>query len=287
MNIRIVTDSSCDLSPDLAEQLGVLVVPLYVRFGDEMYRERVTISDEEFYEKLLEGTVHPVTIQPGPNDFGEVYHKIAQEADGIVSIHISSKLSGTINSALLAKDIVKTDCPIEVVDSRTVSVALGLITITTAQAARQGKELQQVLEVAEDAIDNTHTLCLLDTLRYLQLGGRIGKAKALLGTMLNIKPLITVKDGEVVPSGQVRSRVKGIEQLVNFVRGAAKVEDLAIGYSTTFDDAISLSQRLNSLLVKPKARVFRLGTTLGVHGGPGTLIVSLRGKMLDEKQDTE
>ena len=283
MNIKVVTDSSSDLSPDFAEALGIVVVPLYVRFGEEIYRERVTISDEEFYQKLLEGTVHPVTIQPSPSDFSEVYQKIAREADGIISIHLSSKLSGTVNSALLAKDVVRTDCPIEVVDSRTVSVALGLITIAISRAARQGNELQQVLEIAKDAIENTHSLCLLDTLKYLELGGRIGKAKALLGTMLNIKSLITVKDGEVVSSGQVRSRTEGMEQLVDFVKDAATVKDLAIGYSTTIDDAISLIQRLYSPRAKPKAMLFRLGTTIGAHTGPGTLIVSFRGKLAAEK----
>ena len=283
MNIKIVTDSSSDLSPELAEALGILVVPLYVRFGEEIYRERVTMSDEEFYKKLLKSTVHPVTIQPGPNDFIEVYESIAKEADGIISIHISSKLSGTFNSALQAKGLTNIGCPLEVVDSRTVSVALGLIIIAAARAARQGKELKQVLEVVKEAIDNTHSLCLLDTPQYLQLGGRIGKAKALLGTMLNIKPLITVKEGEVVPAGQVHSRTNGLEQLFDFVKGALKVEDLSIGYTTTLDDAISLSQHLNSLSDKPNAMLFRLGTTLGVHTGPGTLIVSFRGTVPEEK----
>lgn len=286
--IKIVTDSSSELSPEMAKDLGIMVVPLHVRFDEEVYQERVTISDEEFYRRLVEGTVHPVTIQPGPNDFIKVYEEVAKEADGIISIHISGKLSGTLNSALQAKGMAKVDCPIEVVDSRTVSVALGLIAIATVEAAKQGKGLQQVLEVAKEAIDNTHSLCLLDTLKYLQLGGRIGKAKALLGTVLNVKPLITVKDGEVVPAGQVRSRTKGLERLFDFVQKAQEIEDIAIGYTTTLDDApLTLSQRVASVFNKDRVKLMRLGTTLGVHLGPGALILSLRGKIAGMKTTSQ
>ena len=276
--IKVVTDSSSELPPEMAKKLGIEVVPLYVRFGEEIHRERVTISDEEFYQKLVAGPIYPATIQPGPNDFIETYEAVAKGTDGIVSIHISSKLSGTVNSALQAKSMANLDCPIEVVDSQTVSVALGLITIAAAEAARQGKDLQQVLNVAKDAMDNTYSLCILDTLKYLQIGGRIGKAKALLGTMLNVKPLITVKDGEVVPVGQVRSRAKGLGQLFEFIQKAERIDDLAIGYSTTLDDALSLSQQVASIFNKDQIKVMRLGTTLGVHLGPGALILSYRGK---------
>lgn len=276
--IKVVTDSSSELPPEMAKKLGIEVVPLYVRFGEEIHRERVTISDEEFYQKLVAGPIHPATIQPGPNDFIETYEADAKGTDGIVSIHISSKLSGTVNSALQAKSMANIDCPIEVVDSQTVSVALGLITIAAAEAARQGKDLQQVLNVAKDAMDNTYSLCILDTLKYLQIGGRIGKAKALLGTMLNVKPLITVKDGEVVPVGQVRSRAKGLGQLFEFIQKAERIDDLAIGYSTTLDDALSLSQQVASIFNKDQIKVMRLGTTLGVHLGPGAIILSYRGK---------
>ncbi|MDD5704018.1 MAG: DegV family protein [Dehalococcoidales bacterium] len=276
--IKIVTDSSSELSPEMAAELGVTVVPIYVRFGEEVYRERVTISDEEFYKRLLEGKVHPSTIQPGPDDFIKVYEKLAREADGIISIHISAKLSGTVNSVLQAKSMVKTDCPIEVVDSRTLTTSLGLIVMAIAEAARQEKELRQVLDIAKNEIDNTHLLCLLDTLKYLQIGGRIGKAKALLGTVLNVKPLISIKDGEVVPIGQVRSRSKGLEQLFNFVKGAVNLEDVGVGYTTTLDDALMLSQRVASAFNKDSVKLMRSGTTLGVHLGPGALVVAFRGK---------
>ena len=277
--IKIVTDSSADLSAPIAQELEISVVPLYVRFGDEVYRERVDITDEEFYQKLVHGTVHPVTIQPNPKDFAEIYQKLSEKADAIVSIHLSSKLSGTFNSALQAKKMIASKCPIEVLDSQTITLALGLMTIAVAEAAKAGESLQQVLAVIKEAMHDIHSLVLLDTLKYLHLGGRIGKAKALLGSILNVKPMITIRDGEVVPAGQVRSRAKGIEQLFDFVKNATNIEDLAVAYSTTLDEAQALSQRLASIFTKGKIRLTRLGTTLGVHLGPGTLIVTLRGEI--------
>ncbi len=209
MAVKIVTDSSADLPAELIKELGISVVPLYVRFGDEVYRERVSITDDEFYQKLVHGPVHPVTIQPGPQDFVEVYKKLVREADGIVSIHLSSKLSGTYNSALQAKEMVgEGGCPIEVVDSGSITMAMGLVCIAAAEAAKAGKDLEQVLDGVKQDVPNAHLLALFDTLKYLQLGGRIGKAKALLGSILNVKPLITLKDGEVMPAGQVRTRAK-------------------------------------------------------------------------------
>jgi EDD domain protein, DegV family len=287
MMIKIVTDSSADLPPEVVREMGISVVPLYVRFGDEVYRERVDLTDEEFYHKLVHGTVHPMTIQPNPQDFAEVYQRLSEDADGIVSVHISSKLSGTLNSALQAKKMIAGKCPIEVVDSQTITLALGLMTTAAAEAANAGKSLQQVLDVIKKAMHDTYSLVLLDTLKYLHLGGRIGKAKTLLGSVLHVKPLISIKDGEVVPVGQVRSRAKGIEQLFDFAKNAANIENLAVAYSTTLDEAQALAQRLASIFTEGEVRLSRLGTTLGVHLGPGTLIVSLRGEMSGVRQNEQ
>jgi len=199
MTVKIVTDSSADLPAQLVQELGITVVPLYVRFGKDIYRERVDISDEEFYEKLQHGPIHPVTIQPTPQDFANVYEGLSQEADGIVSIHISTKLSGTYNCAVQGKEMIEKRCPIEVVDSQLITISLGLVNIAAVAVANAGGNLQQVLEEVKQAIPNIHLLGLLDTLKYLLLGGRIGRAKALLGSILNVKPLLTLKDGEVMP----------------------------------------------------------------------------------------
>ncbi len=278
MTVKIVTDSSCDLPAELIQELGITVVPLYVRFGEEVYREQVDISLDEFYQRLEHGPIHPVTIQPSPQDFVTAYQKVAPEADGIVSIHISSKLSGTCNSALQGKKLLEKDFPIEVVDSQVITVGLGPICLAAAKMAKAGASLPSVVEEVKQIIPNIHLLCLLDTLKYLQKGGRIGKAKALLGSVLNVKPLITLKEGEVVPAGQVRSRSKGTERLFNFVESVSNIEDLAIAYNTTPDDAQALAERLGSIFTKEAVKVVRLGTTLGVHMGPGALAVGFRGK---------
>jgi len=274
--VKIVTDSSADLPAEVAQELDITVVPLYVRFGNEVYRERVSITDDEFYHKLLHGPVHPVTIQPSPQDFAEAYRNLS-EADGIVSIHLSSKLSGTCNSALLGKGMVEKGCPIEVIDSQLLTAALGLIDIMAAIMAKTGEGLQQIVDKVKKAIAHTHVLGLLDTLKYVVLGGRIGKAKALWGSILNVKPLLTLEDGEVMPVGQVRTRAKGIERLVDFAKNASNIEDLAVGYSTTLDEARTLGEHLSSIFTKQPVKIARLGTTLGVHTGPGTLLVAIRG----------
>jgi len=276
MAVKIVTDSGADLPSQLAEELGITVVPIYVRFGEEVYRDRVSISEDEFYERLTHDPVHPSTTQPGPQDFLEVYQKLSSDADGIVSIHISGKLSGTCNSALMARDMMEGGCPIEVVDSETLSMSLGLIAIAAAQMAKAGESMDKIVEGVKQAIPKMHLLFLLDTLEYLRKGGRIGKAKALLGSVLNVKPLLTVKDGVLVPAGQVRTRAKGMDKLFEFVKEVADIQDLAVVYNTTPDEAQNLAERIGSVFDKEKVRMARVGPGLGVHGGPGAILVSFR-----------
>jgi DegV family protein with EDD domain len=247
-----------------------------VRFGDKVYRDRVDISEDEFYERLTHDPVHPNTTQPTPQDFADVYQKLSQEAEGIISIHVSSKLSGTCNSALMAKDMLETECPIEVVDSQVLSMSLGLIVIVAATAAKAGGSLDKVVEEAKQTIPKIHLFALLDTLKYLAKGGRIGKVKALLGSVLSVKPILAIKDGELVPVSQVRTRAKGIDKLFDFVKKATNIQDLAIVYNTTPDEALALSGRMGSIFPQERIRLARLGPGLGVHGGPGALIVAIR-----------
>jgi len=279
MTVRIVTDSTCDLSPELAQQLGIIVVPVYLRFGDEVYRDGVDISQDEFYQKLVESPIHPTTSQPPPSDFADVYSKLSQEADEIVSIQVTSKLSGTYNSALQGRELAETGCRIEVVDSLSTSMGLGLIVMAAARLAEAGESLQGVMEEVRQAIPSIRVLGVFDTLKYLAKGGRLGKAKALLGTLLNVKPLITMRDGELFPAGQVRTRSKGIDRLFDFVKNALNIQELAIVHSTTLDEASSLRERIGSIFDKKRIHIARLGPALGVHAGPGALILALREKV--------
>ncbi len=276
MVVKVVTDSSADLPPELAKRLGVSVVPLYVRFGEEVYRERIDISEDEFYRRLTTGSIYPSTIQPSPQDFAEVYQKLSQEAEGIISIHISNKLSGTYNSALQAREMAQGKVPIVVIDSQLITMALGMVVIDAVNVTTNGGNLQQVVNEVQQALPSTRLLGLFDTLKYLVLGGRIGKAKALLGSVLNVKPLITLKDGEVTPAGQVRSRSKGLDMLYDFAKSSNNIQDLAILYNTTPNEAQALAERVSPLFNKERIRVARLGTTLGTHAGPGLLVIALR-----------
>lgn len=278
MVVKIVTDSATDLPPALAEELGITVVPVYLRFGEEVYRDRIDISEDEFYHRLARDPIHPSTTQPTPQDFANTYQKLSQGADGIVSIHISSILSGTYNSAVQGKKLVENMCPIEVVDSQTVSIANGLIVVEAAKIAISGKSVQQVAAEARQLIPNVHLLVLFDTLKYLAKGGRIGKAKALLGSVLNVKPLLTVKDGELVPVGQVRARSMGIQRLVDFARDTVDIQDLAILHSTTPDEAQILAERIGAIFPRERIILARVGSGIGVHARPGVLAICLREK---------
>jgi DegV family protein with EDD domain len=280
LTIKIVTDSTADLPLQLANELGITVVPVYLRFGDEVYRDRVDISEDEFYQRLLHDPIHPSTMQPSPPDFVHVYDGLAQETDGIISIHVTSKLSGTYNSALQGKKLVEKKCPIEVIDSQVVTMGLGQLAMAANTIAESGKSLQQVAEQVRRMIPSIHILGLLDTLKYLALGGRIGKVQALLGSILSVRPMLTMKDGELVPAGRVRNRNRGIDRLFDFVKNAVDVQDLAIVYNTTPDEAQALLRRMDSIFPKERITLARLGPALGVHAGPGILFVALRGRAL-------
>lgn len=276
MQIEIVTDSTADLSPQVASQLGITVVPAYLHFGVKTYRDRVDISEDEFYHKLLHDPVLPTTEPPTPQDFAAVYQKLSRHNDGIVSLHISSKLSATYHSALRGVELADVNCPIKVIDSHLVTMGLGLLAIAARSAARSGKTLSRVVEEVEDTISDIHMLGLFDTLKYLALGGRIGRAKALLGSMLNVKPILTMRNGEIEPVGQALSRASGMNRLVEFTENTGQIKDLAIGYSTTPDEAEALAERVSSIFSREHIILARLGPVLGVHGGPGILFVVIR-----------
>jgi DegV family protein with EDD domain len=277
--VKVVTDSTSDLSPQLAKELGITIVPAYVRFGDKVYRDRVDISEDEFYRRLLLDPIHPTTSQPSPQDFVNVYKELAQVNDGIISIHVTSKLSGIYNSALRGKEVLEKECHIEVIDSQVVTMGLGQLVIAANTIARSGKSLDQVVEEVKQMIPSIHLLGLLDTLKYLALGGRIGKVEALIGSVLNIKPMLTIKNGELIPAGRVRSRNKGIDKLFDFAKNAIDIQDLSIVYNTTRDEAQALAGRMGAIFPEERIKLARLGPALGVHGGPGILFVALRGRV--------
>ena len=275
MAVKIVTDSLSDITSDIAEGLKITVVPLTVLFGHESFLDRVTMTTDEFYHRLIHGNVWPTTTQPSPAAFVEVYNELAEETDEILVVTLSSKLSGTYQSALSAKSMVEKECRIEIIDSQEVAMGLGLIVISAAKKAQEGAKLDQLVEMVRGAMNRSHFVVYFDTLTYLAKGGRIGKASHLLGSVLSIKQILTVKEGEMTPLTRKRSLVAGMDYLYNFVAGFSNIEELAVEHTTTPDEADRLVERLGSVF--PKERIYRstVSPAMGVHGGPGAIAVTV------------
>jgi DegV family protein with EDD domain len=286
MTVRIITDSTADLPPQVAKELGITVVPVYLRFGEKVYRDGVDMGHDEFYRKLAEGSVQPATSQPTPADFAAAYKKLSKESDEMVSIHVTGKLSGTCNSALQgSRELVESGCRIEVMDSLSTSMGLGLVAMAAARSAGAGESLQAVRDEVREVIPRIRLFGVFDTLKYLVRSGRLGKAKALLGSVLNVKPLLTMRDGELMPAGMARTRSKGVDRLFELLKNALNIQELAIVHSTTPDEAGSLKERIASVFERKGIHISRLGPALGVHGGPGALILALREKVSSISQN--
>ena len=275
MTLKIVTDSLSDITSDIADELGITVVPLYVRFGDEVYRDRVEMTTEEFYRRLVSDAAFPSTTQPTPNDFAEVYNNLAKEADEILVIVVSSKLSGTYQSALQAKDMVKDKCRIEIVDSLSVAMGQGLIVIAAVKAAKAGANLDEAADLARRAVSRSHLIAYFDTLKYLSKGGRIGKASGLLGSMLSVKPILTIKDGEMAPLTRVRSMNAGLDYMYNVAASFSNIEGIAVEHSTDHADADTLVERLGSIFPKENIQRGVISPVIGTYAGPKALALTI------------
>jgi len=277
MTVKIVTDSVSDLPPQVVKELGITVVPLHVRFGTDVYRDGVDLTTDQFFAKLTRSKALPVTSVPSPGDFAGAYDRLAEETDEILVIAVTSKLSGTHEVALQSTGLMKRKCRIEVVDSQSAIMGLGFVVISAARAAQGGAKYDEVLEIVRRNIPRVEFRAAFDTLEYLQRGGRIGKAQALLGSLLKINPIIGLKDGEVIPCGRERSRAKALDHLYNFAAGYSHIEELAVEYATAVDEADMLVERLGALF--PKERIYRTRTSpvISTHTGPSLLIVTVMG----------
>jgi DegV family protein with EDD domain len=285
LTVKVVTDSTSDLPHQLIKELDITVVPAYVGFGGKTYRDGIDISQDEVYQKMVTENTPGTTSQPPPADFANAYRKLLKETDEIASIHVTSKLSGVYNSALQGKDMVKGENRIAVVDSLLTSMGLGLLTITAARLAKTGESLTSIVEELRQSIPNIRIWALFDTLKYTLQGGRLGKAKALLGSVLPVKAILTMRDGELHPAGIARTRAKGIERLIDNLKSAINVQEVAVVHSTTPDDAQTLKERISTIFDKSPIHVSRLGPALGVHAGPGALVLALKEKVTSLNQE--
>ena len=225
MTVRIVTDSSCDLPQQVADSLGISIVPLKISFGHEEYVDRTTITADEFWRKCAASAELPQTAAPSEGDFTKVYEQLRSEgATGIVVIALSSSLSATMQSAVNAAKSVAGTIDVRIVDSRNASLGVGLTAVECAERAAAGDSIDQIVALAERLVPRTHVFGALDTLENLKKGGRIGGAKAMLASALSIKPLIEVRDGLVEEAGKQRTRGKALNSLLETLRSAGRVE---------------------------------------------------------------
>ncbi|HHY14816.1 MAG TPA: DegV family protein [Firmicutes bacterium] len=275
--IHVVTDSGSDLPQEVLETLQIHVVPLTVQFGEEIYRDGVDISVEEFYRKLEAESEIPSTCQPSPADFVRVYENIAQPGDTIISIHLSSKMSGTYQSAVLAASMLDPNIDVKVIDSQCASLGIGVVAAAAARAVQAGADVEQVLAELKPIIDNLQVYFVVDTLEYLQKNGRIGMASAFMGTLLSIKPILTVQDGMVAPFEKIRGKAKALNRIRELMeefknRHPDRKLTAAISNANAREDAERLARYLEGQLpLEREIIIGSIGPTIGVHTGAGTI----------------
>ena len=270
--IAIVTDSSAYLPADLVARYGIHVMPLKVAFGQTVYRDCVDITEEEFYHKLAKAKELPITSQPSAGEFLAFYQEVARQSQGIVSIHLSGALSGTYNSAMAARHMLP-DVPIEVIDSHSASMGQGFLALAAARAAAEGQSLAEIAAWTGDLVPRLNVIFVLDTLKYLQKGGRIGGAQALMGSMLAIKPLLHLHEGRVEPLEKVRSKGKAVQRLVEIMaeRLQGRPAHIAILHSAIPQEAEALRAEIAARFPCRELLLCGVSPVIGTHTGPGCL----------------
>ena len=275
MAIRIVTDSVSDLPPALAQANDITVIPCYVVIGNETYKDGVEITADRFYSRLPDLPRLPSTSQPTIADFQETYQRLLDQGHQIVSVHVSAKLSGTLNSAVQAKAALGDSSDIEIIDSQSASAPMGLVVLDAARIARESSDLQEVVRQTRLSLQKQHGFVMVDTLEYLQKGGRIGKAQAFLGGMLKVKPILTIRDGEVHPLERPRSLERAKNRLVEMAQTLAPIRQVNISYSTDRVQALGIRAQLADLVSPENLVESRFGPVLGTYVGPNALGVAV------------
>jgi DegV family protein with EDD domain len=263
---RVVTDSTSDVPAEWRERHGIEVVPLRVLFGNESFRDGVDLTMDQFYDRLRQADRLPTTSAPAPGDFAQVYERLSHECDGVISIHISGELSGTVEAARVGAGSVD-GFPVRVVDSRCITICVAYL----CRAAAEADTLEAAVRGVEERVPRQRILALLDTLRYLEMGGRIGRAQAMLGSMLDVKPILGLADGKVAPVDRVRTRARAIPRLLERLRQDLPVERLAVMHAQAPEDAQRMRAQLAADLPDVQVDVGEIGAVLGTHVGPGAV----------------
>ncbi|MCW3490337.1 DegV family protein [Dethiobacter alkaliphilus] len=271
-NIALVTDSTADLTATMKEELNAHVIPLKIVFAHQEYIDG-ELTAEDFYQKLATAQELPRSSQPSPADFTALYQQLLKQYDQVISIHLSSALSGTVNAARVAADTLQDK--IHVVDSKNISLGIGLMVKEAARCIHEGMDTPQILTRITEARKSIETMFTLNTLEYLQKGGRIGKVSGLVGSLLNIKPVVRVnEEGIYVPAGKARSQDKALDQIANKLKeivGNRSVKSLAIAHGDALDAANKLKTIMETTFGVPATIFTQVSAVIGVHTGPGTV----------------
>jgi len=276
--IQVVTDSTAYLPEDFVEQHNIHVVPLNVLFGAKSYQEGIDLDYEQFYRMLAGADELPTTSQPAAGDFLTVYSELVEAGHEVISIHISSGISGTIDSALAARKMLADPDRVSVVDSLATSIGLELVVRAALDAIQAGQTRHEIVAFLEQLAKQVHTYFAVDTLEYLHKGGRIGSASALLGTALKFKPILFLKDGKIEPWGKVRTKRKAVTKLLDVVEeklGGQPAAGVALAHAQVPDEAEALSQQVQQRLSCERCYMSQIGPVIGTHTGPGVLGISV------------
>jgi len=262
----VVTDSTADLPQEWHERYGIGVVPLKVLFGKETFRDGVDMTNEQFFQRLAASTTLPTTSAPSPGEFAEVYRRLAKDHDGCISIHLGAQLSATVEAARLGAQAVD-GFKVDVIDSQTVSMPVAFL----CRVAAESESLEAATAAVAKRVPKTRVLALLDTLRYLEMGGRLSRAQAMIGTMLDLKPLLLVANAEIKPVDRVRTRARAIQRMVEYFKGDLPVEQMAVMHAQAADEAERIAGALRKDFPDGEVTVGQIGSVLGTHTGPKAL----------------
>ena len=262
----VVTDSTADLPREWHEKYGIEVVPLKVLFGKDTFRDGVDMTNEQFFQRLAASTTLPTTSAPSPGEFAEVYRRLAKDHDGCISIHIGAQLSATAEAARIGAQAVE-GFKVNVIDSQTVSMPVAFL----CRVAVESESLEAATAAVEQRVPKTRVLALLDTLRYLEMGGRLSRAQAMIGTMLDLKPLLLVAGAEIKPVDRVRTRSRAIPRMVEYFKGDLPVEHMAVMHAQAADEAEQIAAALRKDYPDREVTVGQIGCVLGTHTGPKAL----------------
>jgi DegV family protein with EDD domain len=262
----VVTDSTADLPQEWRERYGIDVVPLKVLFGKDTFRDGVDMTNEQFFQRLAASTTLPTTSAPSPGEFAEVYRRLAKDHDGCISIHIGAQLSATAEAARIGAQAVE-GFKVDVIDSQTVSMPVAFL----CRVAAESETLEAASAAVAQRVPKTRVLALLDTLRYLEMGGRLSRAQAMIGTMLDLKPLLLVANAEIKPVDRVRTRSRAITRMVEYFKGDLPVEYMAVMHAQAADEAERIAAALRQDFPEREVTVGQIGCVLGTHTGPKAL----------------